>query len=116
MESIKGIERREHKRYPLNLPMRYRVAPRKGAPMTGRGTTCDISETGVGFLCREPLPEGSHIEVVAQWPARAEGGQPLDLRMTGFVLRSDQGVAAVCVTSSKLRADTSQVLQMRASA
>jgi c-di-GMP-binding flagellar brake protein YcgR len=117
MDRIKDQERRQHKRYSLALPMRYRVTPRRGLPLTGTGTTCDISEAGVGFLCREALPEGSHIEVVAQWPARCADGPPLDLRMTGFVTRSNQVVAAALVTSHKLCADKSPVvLPFRASA
>lgn len=102
MDHIPGEDRREHKRYPVALPMRYRVTPRNAVPLTGTGTTCDISEGGVGFFCREALPTGSHIEVVAQWPTKAAGGTPLDLRMTGFVLRSNQTVAAAMVTSRKL--------------
>jgi len=105
MDRFPGQERREHKRYPLALPMRYRVTPRNAVPLSGIGTTCDISEAGVGFLCSEALPQGSHIEVVAQWPATAAGRTPLDLRMTGFVLRSNQLVAAVLVTSRKLCAE-----------
>jgi len=116
MDNIGSDERREHKRYALTLPMRYRVTPRHAAAVTGTGTTCDISQAGVGFLCGEALPEGSHIEVMAQWPARSAGGPPMDLRMTGFVLRSNRGVAAVAVTSHKLCAGEAQALVMRAGA
>ena len=84
------------------LPMRYRVTPRHAPAVTGTGMTCDISEAGVGFLCGEALPEGAHIEVVAEWPARPAGQPPMNLRMTGFVLRSNQAAAAVAVTSHKL--------------
>jgi protein subunit release factor B len=116
MDDIGGEERREHRRYALTLPMRYRVTPRHAAAVTGTGTTCDISQAGVGFLCREALPEGSHIEVVAEWPARPAGGRSMDLRMTGFVLRSNRGLAAVLVTSHKLRAGETRALEMRAGA
>jgi hypothetical protein len=116
MDNIGGEERREHKRYALTLPMRYRVTPRHAAAVTGKGMTCDISEAGVGFLCGEALPEGAHIEVVAEWPAQAAGRPPMDLRMTGFVLRSNQAAAAVAVTSHKLCAGTAQALVMRAGA
>ena len=109
-------ERRKCTRYTLAFPIRYRVVPRNGPPLTGRGTTCDISSAGLSFLCREALPMGSHIEMVAQWPANADGRCPLDLKMTGFVVRSNQGSAAVRVTSHKLCADTSATLSYRASA
>jgi len=109
-------ERRKCTRYTLAFPIRYRVTPRHGPPLTGRGATCDISPAGLSFLCCEALPVGSHIEMEAQWPVRAAGGRPMDLRMTGFVLRSNQGSAAVRVTSHKLCADAAVALSYRASA
>lgn len=114
MDNTGSDERREHKRYALALPMRYRVTPRHAAALTGTGMTCDISQAGVGFLCGESLPEGAHIEVVAEWQARPAGQPPMNLRMTGFVLRSNQAAAAVAVTSHKLCAGTAQALVMRA--
>ena len=103
-------------RYTLAFPIRYRVTPRHGLPLTGGGTTCDISPAGLSFLCREALPVGSHIEMVAEWPANADDRCPLDLKMTGFVVRSNQGSVAVRVTSHKLCADAAVALSYRASA
>lgn len=116
MDSARSQERRKYNRYPLALPIRYRVTPRNAPPLAGGGTTCDISPSGISFLCRETLPVGSHIEMVAQWPGRAAGRYPLDLRMTGFVIRSNQAGAAVCVTSHKLCADAAAAPAYRASA
>jgi hypothetical protein len=53
-------------RYTLAFPIRYRVVPRNGPPLTGRGTTCDISSAGLSFLCREALPMGSHIAMARE--------------------------------------------------
>ncbi|MGB7758499.1 MAG: PilZ domain-containing protein [Bryobacteraceae bacterium] len=105
MDRIRSQERRKCQRYLLAFPIRYRVTPRNGPSVTGGGTTCDISPAGLSFLCREALPVGSHIEMVAQWPVNADGRCPLDLKMTGFVIRSSQDAAAVRVTSHKLCAD-----------
>lgn len=116
MDCSRKHERRKCTRYPLAFPIRYRVMPRHGPALSGRGTTCDISPAGLSFLCREGLPVGSHIEMVAQWPANADGRCPLDLKMTGFVLRSNQGSAAVRVTSHKLCADIAPAMSYRATA
>lgn len=89
---------------------------RNAPALAGRGTTCDISPFGLSFLCRDVLPVGSHIELVAQWPVRSAGRCPLDLQMTGFVVRSSQGGTAVRVTSHKLCADASAAMPYRASA
>jgi hypothetical protein len=109
-------ERRKCKRFPLAFPIRYRVTQRNGPPLTGGGTTCDISLAGIGFLCREELPVGSHIEMVARWPVKPAGRCPLDLQMTGFVVRSSPGYTAAIVTSHKLCADAAAALPYPVSA
>jgi len=92
------------------------VTPRNAPPLAGGGTTQEISPSGLSFLCREALPVGSHIEMVAEWPAKGAGRYPLDLRMTGFVIRSNQAGTVVRVTSHKLCADAAAELPYRASA
>lgn len=116
MNGFQSHDRRKCRRYPLLLPIRYRVAPRNEPAMAGSGTTCDISPGGLSFLCRDALPVGSHIEMVVQWPAKTAGRLPLDLRMTGFVVRSSQAGVAVRVTSHKLCADAAPALPYRVSA
>ena len=103
-------------RYSLAFPICYRVLPRHGPPLAGEGTTSDISSAGLSFLSWEALPVGSHIEMVAEWPVEIAGRRALDLKMTGFVLRSGRGSVAVRVTSHKLSADTAAALPYRASA
>lgn len=116
MDGYRKHERRKSNRYPLALPIRYRVTPRNSPPLAGGGTTQEISPAGLRFLCREALPVGSHIELVAEWPARAAGRLPMDLRMTGFVIRSNNAGTVVRVTSHKLCADAAAALPYRASA
>jgi len=105
LQGIENGERRKCQRYPLALSIRYRVTPRNAPPLAGGGTTRDISPNGLSFVCPEELPVGSHIEMVAEWPAKGPGKPPLDLRMTGFVVRSNHRGAAVLVTSHRLCAE-----------
>jgi hypothetical protein len=116
VDRSRNQERRKSTRYALAFPIRYRAVPRRGPALTGKGTTCDISPAGLSFVCRDTLAVGSHIEMVAQWPANAAGRCPLDLQMTGFVVRSDEVGTAVRITSHKLCADAAAALAYRASA
>jgi len=100
-------ERRQHRRYCLRLPVHYRVSQKGEAPRTGTGFTLEMSTTGLSFRLRRPLPVGAHIEMVINWPARHADVYPIDLQITGFVVRSDAGRAAVSMTSRKFKiADT----------
>jgi hypothetical protein len=102
----KATERRVNPRFGLRLPMRYRIS-QKGIPdRMGSGMTYEISAGGMSFRCRKPLPEGAHIDAVVDWPAKYEGVYPIDLQVSGFVMRSDTGRTAVRLTSSKLRVNT----------
>ena len=113
---MRNKDRRKCERYPLTVPIRYRVAQRHAPPLTGGGTTFDMSPAGVSFLCRDTLPVGSHIEMMAQWPVRRAGRRPLELRMTGFVVRSNESGAAVRVTSHRLCDDEAAEMAYAASA
>jgi hypothetical protein len=64
--------------------------------------TRDISTAGLSFRCRRALPVGAHIELNIEWPAR-HNSEPIDLQLTGFVMRSDNGRTAVRVTSHRFR-------------
>lgn len=65
-----------------------------------------MSACGLSFRTRKPLPVGSHVELVVDWPAKFSDTQNLDLQLTGFVVRSDGGRTAVRVTSHRFRIDS----------
>jgi hypothetical protein len=102
METING-ERRENRRYRVHLTIHYRVSQRGLLPYTGSGSTRDISTSGLSFRCRRVLPVGSHIELNIEWPARHGEAYPIELQLTGFVVRSDSGKTAVRITSHRFR-------------
>jgi hypothetical protein len=94
MEQIPG-ERRAHRRYPIELPLRYRVAMKDQVTMSGRGVTRDISSGGVAFACDTDLPVGSPIEIRVTWPVGSREMSDLELRMAGRVVRSARPHTAV---------------------
>lgn len=102
MQTINS-ERRTSKRYPVHLAIHYRVSQRGALPYTGSGSTREISTTGLSFRCRRVLPVGAHIELTIEWPARNGENGPIDLQLTGFVVRSDAGKTAVRITSHRFR-------------
>jgi PilZ domain len=108
-------ERRQSRRYVLHLPIHYRVAERGALPCTGSGTTCEISTGGLSFRCRRMLPVGAHVELTLDWPSKHEDRYPVELLMTGFILRSNErGRVSVRVTSHRFRVDSSPAVVMGA--
>jgi hypothetical protein len=99
----KITDRRTHHRYDLHLPVHYRVTQRGYLPLEGSGTTREMSSSGLSFRCRRALPLGGHVELVIEWPAHGENTGPLELVITGIVIRSEGGRSAVRVTSKRFR-------------
>ena len=98
-----GQERRASRRYELHLPVHFRISQKGVVARWGAGLTRDISTSGLSFRTRKPLPVGSHIELVLDWPAKYAEQQTIDLQLTGFIVRSDSGRTAVRITSHRFR-------------
>jgi hypothetical protein len=110
------VERRANKRYELRFPLRYRISQKGAPPYTGISLTLDLSAGGIAFRCRKPLPVGSHIELLVDWPTRYRDVSPIELHVTGFVVRSANGRTAVRMTSHRLRVTEVPAQTARASA
>ena len=104
----KITDRRTNHRYELHLPVQYRVTQRGFLPLTGAGTTREMSSSGLSFRCRRPLPAGGHIELSIEWPARAEAEKPMELVITGIIIRSDGGRTPVRLTSKRFRTNPAE--------
>jgi hypothetical protein len=110
------IERRTHPRFDLRLPLRYRVSQKGLPPYIGTGLTQDLSIEGISFRCRKPLPVGAHVELLVDWPAKYADLYPIELQVTGFILRSASGKSAIRMTSHRLRVSESPTETVRATA
>jgi PilZ domain len=96
-------ERRLSRRYDVGLAIRVRVLPAGGTPSEWRtGTVLDLSSTGIGFQCRQPLPVNSRVEMVINWPASRNTRHAACLRAWGGVVRSHGNTVAVRMTSSRM--------------
>jgi hypothetical protein len=109
-------DRRIGRRYTVHLPLHYRVSEKGVMARQGTGTTRDMSTNGLSFRCRRSLPVGAHIEIIIDWPARLADSYPVDLQLTGFVVRSEGGRVAVRITSRRFRAFDAQAERYRATA
>ena len=115
MDKIAG-DRRRNSRYDLRLPVHYRLSLKGELARSGSGLTLDLSTTGISFRSRRPLPVGAHIEMVVDWPAKYGDLYPIDLQVTGFVVRSDSNRTAIRMTSRKFRVASVPAEPVRATA
>jgi hypothetical protein len=109
-------ERRATRRYELHLPVHFRVSQKGAVARWGTGVTREMSTTGLSFRTRKPVPVGSHVEMIVDWPAKYGEDQPIDLQLTGFVVRSDNNRTAVRVTSRRFRINSHFAEEYRATA
>ena len=115
-EMSTSFERRTNRRYRLHLPVHYRISERGTSPYTGSGMTCDLSTTGLSFRCRRALPVGAHVELTVDWPAREGDNFPIDLQVTGFIVRADHGKYGVRVNSHRFIVDSAPAVPIAATA
>lgn len=98
-----SADRRRNARYGVRLPVQYHLSQKGRMARSGGGLTLNMSSNGVSFRCRGPLPVGAHIDIVIDWPARYDDLYPVDLLVTGFIVRSNAHHTAVRMTSRKFR-------------
>jgi hypothetical protein len=94
MELIRE-DRREDRRYPIELELRYKVMARSRDPLQGQGRTLNMSSGGILFGGDQSLPTGAFIEVSINWPVLLQGSCPLSLLVVGRVVRSENNRVAV---------------------
>jgi hypothetical protein len=79
-------ERREKCRYPLELNVRYQTVG-SGGTVSGVGQTVNMSSGGMFLACAGKMPEGTRVKTFVEWPSLLNGTTPLQLIMTGTVVR-----------------------------
>jgi hypothetical protein len=92
-------DRRNRRRYPIVLPLFYRILSGR----TGMGQVTDISSSGLYFRSDGVFAAGELIELSIAWPVRSGSNEPLDLFLRGIVVRSDGLGAAVSITKYDFR-------------
>jgi hypothetical protein len=81
-------DRRADRRYAFEMPLRFFY--RSGSSQyEGRGHSKDLCGKGVRFASDDPPPRDTAVELRIEWPFLLQGVCPLELRVWGRTLRSD---------------------------
>ncbi len=101
-------ERREGRRYPVTIPLEYRVYGvadngTNEVRQTGSGRTVNMSSAGVVFEADRPLREGMDADLSIAWPATLSKSVGLTLRVRGRIVRVEHNRIALTMTHYEFR-------------
>ena|SRR5579862_1329590 len=104
-QTVRGIgdDRRKKRRYPINMPVEFKIVKNYLIVGSGRGASIDLSSNGIAFSTDKPLRVGSYLELSANWPVLLDGACPLKLVIFGKVVRSEGNFAAVASDRHEFR-------------
>ncbi len=101
-ETING-NRRGDTRYGLRLDVQWRLIRRRRLLDEGVGKTLDISAGGILFDCGRALPVGFKIDLRIKWPVLLNHVTPLQLVVSGRIVRTDGSRAAIRMSKHEFR-------------
>jgi hypothetical protein len=88
-------DRRQDKRYALQLDCRWKLIRRRRVLDSGTGNTIDLSSGGLQFDAGRHLPEGLNVELSINWPVLLHNVAPLQLVVSGRIVRARGRMIAV---------------------
>jgi len=100
--SIHG-DRRSDRRYELSLEVRWKVIHRRRVLDAGVGATLDLSSSGILFEAERPLPANGNIELSVAWPVLLHNVAPLQLFISGKIVRTAGRKTAVRMLQHEFR-------------
>jgi hypothetical protein len=80
-------DRRQDRRYEINLELRWKLIRRRKVRDSGIGRTIDLSSGGVFFEAHRQLPVGLNVELSIAWPILLHNSSPLQLLVSGKIVR-----------------------------
>ena len=104
-------DRRSKRRYPIALPVQYKIMKNYLVIGTGSGSSIDLSSGGIAFAASEPLRVGSYLELSISWPVLLNHSCPLQLVAAGRVVRSDAGCTAMRLDRYEFRTQRANAFQ-----
>jgi hypothetical protein len=96
-------DRRNDRRYRIHLELRWKLIRRRRVLDTGTGQTVDLSSGGILFDPGRQLPMGLNVELAIAWPVLLRNEAPMQLIVSGRIVRSGQNRAAVSMTQHEFR-------------
>ena len=107
-------DRRSKRRYPIELPVQYKIMKNYLVTGTGTGTSLNLSSAGIAFSTSTPLRIGSYLELSISWPVLLNQSCPLKLVASGRVVRSDQNRTAISLDRYEFRTTSAKAFQTTA--
>ena len=101
-EGIAG-DRRFDRRYQIQLELRWKLIRRRKVQNAGAGRTIDLSSGGVLFDAGRLLPVGLNVELSISWPVLLHDIAPMQLVVSGRIVRSVGAYSAVQITQHEFR-------------
>jgi hypothetical protein len=102
VQCING-DRRQDRRYRIHLDLRWKLIRRRRVLETGVGKTVDLSSGGILFDAGRQLPVGLHVELSISWPVLLRNEAPMQLIVSGRVVRTSQNTTAVAMAQHEFR-------------
>jgi hypothetical protein len=102
LDAIAG-DRRYDRRYRIDLELRWKLIRRRKVRDVGSGRTIDLSSGGILFEASRPLPVGMNVELSIAWPVLLHNVAPMQLVVSGRIIRSQGTQAAIHMTQHEFR-------------
>jgi len=102
VDTING-ERRQDRRYGIHLDLRWKLIRRRRVLDTGTGQTIDLSSGGILFDPGRQLPVGLNVELAISWPVLLRNEAPMQLIVSGRIVRAGQNRVAVSMAQHEFR-------------
>jgi c-di-GMP-binding flagellar brake protein YcgR len=96
-------ERRSHRRYSLEIPLRYRAANCPLKTVWKHGRALDMSAGGILIYLPEPVAIGTKLELAMDWTGLYHGRQAMRLFLVSAVARLDGRGVALRILSHRFR-------------
>ena len=101
-DAIAG-DRRQDRRYELQLEVKWKLIRRRRVLDTGTGQTIDMSSGGILFDAGRHLPEGLNVELSITWPVLLHNVAPMQLVAAGRIVRSSGRRIAIQTVQHEFR-------------
>ncbi|MEO8370586.1 MAG: PilZ domain-containing protein [Candidatus Solibacter sp.] len=96
-------DRREDRRYQLQLECKWKLIRRRRVLDTGIGHTIDVSSGGLLFDAGRHLPEGLNVELSIAWPVLLHNVAPMQLVASGKIVRTSGRQVAIQTVAHEFR-------------
>ena len=96
-------DRRQDRRYQLQLELKWKLIRRRRVLDSGTGHTIDVSSGGLLFDAGRHLPQGLNVELSIAWPVLLHNVAPMQLVANGKIVRSSSRHVAIQTVTHEFR-------------